>query len=67
MTTKPREVFCLNGEHFVFASDHPLEERIVVLTEKDAAGNWIIPPAKEWDGVESSPGLLLRAPKVTVH
>jgi hypothetical protein len=48
-----REVFGLDGEVFVFRSDHPLEERIVVLTDdyRDERGDYLVPEAVAWDGV----------------
>ena len=43
----------LDGEVFVFRSDHPLEERIVVLTDdyRDERGDYLVPEAVAWDGV----------------
>lgn len=45
---------------FVFASDHPDEERIIRLTDdyRQPDGTWILPEAVAWDGVISTPKTL---------
>jgi hypothetical protein len=53
LRTMERTMFCMSGEWFVFKSEHPLEERIVMLTDDYRApdGSWILPEAVAWDGV----------------
>jgi hypothetical protein len=61
-----REVFKLaGGRPFVFASEHPLEERIIELTDdyRDANGEFILPKPVAWDGVQTHPGLFIRPVK----
>lgn len=49
---------------FVFKSEHPLEERIIELTDdyRDANGDYILPEPIAWDGVETCPGLFIADP-----
>lgn len=60
-----RRVYRMNGESFVFKSEHPLEERITVLTDdyRGSDGEFILPEPVAWDGVESNPGVYI----VPVH
>ena len=57
-------VFTLNGKHFVYASEHPKEARIIELTDDYRApdGTWILPEPLAWDGVETHPGLAVALP-----
>jgi hypothetical protein len=57
----PRLAFRHKGRWFCWKSDHPLESRLIELTDdyKDADGDLIIPEAVAWDGVDASDGILL--------
>jgi len=57
-----RRLFQLNGKYYAWASDHPLEERLIELTDdyRDAHGDFILPEAVAWDGVETCPGVNIR-------
>lgn len=60
-----RTLMNLDGVWFTFKSNHPLEERIVELTDayRDANGDFIPPELVEWDGVETCPGITLGFPE----
>lgn len=48
-----RSILYLSGRPFVFASEHPLEERIFWLTDdyKLSDGSFLLPELLGWDGV----------------
>lgn len=50
-----RLVFCFDGHLTVFKSDHPLEERVIELTEAYLTddGRLLLPEIVAWDGVTS--------------
>jgi len=59
-----RTVLQIHRRVFVFRSEHPLEERIIELTDdyRDANGEYILPEPVAWDGVETCPGVFIGAP-----
>jgi hypothetical protein len=54
----PRTLFRLNRTWYTFRSEHPLEERMIELTDayRDDEGNFIPPEAVAWDGVNTFGG-----------
>jgi hypothetical protein len=51
------------GRFLIFRSEHPLEERLIELTDdyRDADGHFILPELVAWDGVETCPGIGIHA------
>jgi hypothetical protein len=50
-----RTLFQLDGRYYTWRSEHPLEERLVELTDdyRDENGSFIPPEPVAWDGVQS--------------
>lgn len=61
----PRTLVELDGRWYTWASEHPLEERVIELTDayRDANGDFIPPEPVAWDGVETNPGIVLAIPE----
>jgi hypothetical protein len=53
-----RTLFQIDGRYYTWKSEHPLEERIIELTEayRDENGDFIPPECVAWDG--GSTGLI---------
>lgn len=59
-----RTTWSIGGKWYVFASEHPKEERVIELTDdyRGPDGEFILPEPVAWDGVESNPGIAISLP-----